>query len=78
MTKPQSGAAGQMGGLYRIITGSHYLILLVAVLWALYFILCWMMKMIRTPIPLCGMETREVGLAGIPVRGNYPDRLCPL
>ena len=46
MTKPQSGAAGQMGGLYRIITGSHYLILLVAVLWALYFILCWMMKMI--------------------------------
>lgn len=33
---PHSGAAGRMGGLYRVISGSHYLIVLVAALWAVY------------------------------------------
>lgn len=51
-TKPHSGAAGQMGGLYRVITGSHYLIILVAVLWAVYLILCRMMKRLPDTHPL--------------------------
>ena len=51
MTKPHSGAAGQMGGLYRVITGSHYLIILVAILWVMYFILCRIMKRIPDTHP---------------------------
>lgn len=33
---PHSGAAGRMGGLYKVISGSRYLIVLVAALWAVY------------------------------------------
>lgn len=54
ITKPHSGAADQMGGLYRVITGSHYLIVLVAFLWAMYFILGRMMKRLPAHHPLMG------------------------
>ena len=52
VTKPDSGAAGHMGGLYRAISGSHYLIILAAALWAVYFILCRMIQRLPDTHPL--------------------------
>ena len=65
MTKPSSGAAGHMGGLYRVISGSHYLIVLVAALWAMYFILCRMIQRLPDTHPLMqdGNRGRWVWLA---------------
>ena len=39
LLSPHSDAAGRMGGLYRVISGSHYLIVLVAALWVIYVVL---------------------------------------
>ena len=39
LLSPHSDAAGRMGGLYRVISGSHYLIVLVAALWVIYAVL---------------------------------------
>ena len=52
VTGPDSGAAGHMGGLYRAISGSRYLIVLAAALWAAYFILCRMIQKLPDTHPL--------------------------
>lgn len=50
--EPYTGAAGYMGGFYRMITGSPYLVWLAGALWAGYFILCRVIRTLPDSHPL--------------------------